>query len=165
MRWSIIRLIWHRELRDQLRDRRTLFMIAGLPLLLYPLLGFAVIRFAQGFASQPSVVGIARVPHTPDDFPRRQPPEAGLHPAPALTWLMLAPGAPTFAPDRILGAAALADAGYQTLDYPLLVQDGQLTGPAAGRPVGLFGVEGPLKIEFVDAPADALRDKKIDLLL
>ena len=39
MRWSIIRLIWVRELRDQLRDRRTIFMIAVLPLLLYPLLG------------------------------------------------------------------------------------------------------------------------------
>ena len=43
MRWSIIRLIWLRELRDQLRDRRTVFMIVGLPLLLYPLLGFAVL--------------------------------------------------------------------------------------------------------------------------
>src|SRR5436309_3050550 len=30
MRWSIIRLIWLRELRDQLRDRRTVFMIAVL---------------------------------------------------------------------------------------------------------------------------------------
>ena len=46
MRWSIIRLIWLRELRDQLRDRRTLFMIVGLPLLLYPVLGFAVLQFA-----------------------------------------------------------------------------------------------------------------------
>src|SRR5437868_1722686 len=30
MRWSIVRLIWHREFRDQLRDRRTVFMIAVL---------------------------------------------------------------------------------------------------------------------------------------
>src|SRR5947209_216965 len=30
MRWTIVRLIWARELRDQLRDRRTLFMIAVL---------------------------------------------------------------------------------------------------------------------------------------
>ena len=52
MRWSIIRLIWLRELRDQLRDRRTLFMIAGLPLLLYPVLGFAVLQFAVGFVEQ-----------------------------------------------------------------------------------------------------------------
>src|SRR5438034_624090 len=34
MRWSIIRLIWLRELRDQLRDRRTLFVMVVLPLLL-----------------------------------------------------------------------------------------------------------------------------------
>src|SRR5262245_6895962 len=38
MRWSIIRLIWFRELRDQLRDRRTVFMIVLLPIVLYPLL-------------------------------------------------------------------------------------------------------------------------------
>ena len=39
MRWSIIRVIWLRELRDQLRDRRTVFMIVVLPLLIYPLAG------------------------------------------------------------------------------------------------------------------------------
>ena len=32
MRWRIIRLIFRRELRDQLRDRRTLFMIVVLPI-------------------------------------------------------------------------------------------------------------------------------------
>ena len=58
MRWSIIRLIWLRELRDQLRDRRTLFMIAVLPLLLYPVLGFAVLQFALGLAERKIVVGI-----------------------------------------------------------------------------------------------------------
>ena len=44
MRWSIIRLIFFRELRDQLRDRRTVFMIAVLPLVLYPVLGTAVVQ-------------------------------------------------------------------------------------------------------------------------
>ena len=42
MRWSIIRLIWVRELRDQLRDRRTLFMIAVLPIILYPVAGIGL---------------------------------------------------------------------------------------------------------------------------
>ena len=46
------------ELRDQLRDRRTLFMIAVLPLLLYPVLGFAVLQFALGLADRKIVVGI-----------------------------------------------------------------------------------------------------------
>jgi sodium transport system permease protein len=58
MDWSTIRLIWLRELRDQLRDRRTLFMIVVLPLVLYPLLGFSVMGILQGLAQQRSVVGI-----------------------------------------------------------------------------------------------------------
>src|SRR5260370_38965206 len=58
MRWSIIRLIWLRELRDQLRDRRTIIMMAVLPLLLYPALGFAVLQFALSFTGKTNVVGI-----------------------------------------------------------------------------------------------------------
>src|SRR5436305_14318229 len=69
MRWSIIKLIWLRELRDQLRDPRTLCMIAGLPLLLYPVLGFAVLQFAVGFVDRPSVVAVVRSPGQADDFP------------------------------------------------------------------------------------------------
>ena len=54
MRWSIIRLIWMRELRDQLRDRRTIFMIAVLPILLYPVAGFGVMQLAVGYLTQKS---------------------------------------------------------------------------------------------------------------
>ncbi len=82
MRWSIIRLIWLRELRDQLRDRRTLFMIAGLPLLLYPVLGSAVLGFALGFSDRPSVIGVARSAGLPEDFPPRDSAGAGRSPLP-----------------------------------------------------------------------------------
>src|SRR5262245_66608292 len=58
MRWSIIRLIWLRELRDQLRDRRTVFMMAVLPLLIYPALGFGVLQFALTYVNKPNVIGI-----------------------------------------------------------------------------------------------------------
>jgi sodium transport system permease protein len=58
MRWSIIRVIWMRELRDQLRDRRTLFMIAVLPILLYPLAGVGLMELAAGFSQKPQVVGV-----------------------------------------------------------------------------------------------------------
>ena len=58
MRWSIIRVIWVRELRDQLRDRRTLFMIAVLPILLYPLAGVGLMELAAGFSQKPQVVGV-----------------------------------------------------------------------------------------------------------
>ena len=47
MNWSNVRLLLLREIRDQLRDRRTLFMIAVLPVLLYPLLGMSFLQVAQ----------------------------------------------------------------------------------------------------------------------
>jgi sodium transport system permease protein len=45
--WTNVKLIFCREVRDQLRDRRTLFMIAVLPLLLYPLLGMSFLQISQ----------------------------------------------------------------------------------------------------------------------
>ena len=33
MNWQKVGLIFHREVRDQIRDRRTLFMVVVLPLL------------------------------------------------------------------------------------------------------------------------------------
>ena len=42
MRWSNLFVIFRREVRDQIRDRRTLFMIFVLPILLYPILGIGV---------------------------------------------------------------------------------------------------------------------------
>src|SRR5947209_11971139 len=104
MRWSIIKLIWLRELRDQMRDRRTLFMIAGLPLLLYPVLGFAVLQFAVGFVEKPSVLGIVRGPYGSEDFPPRAP-------AALSACFALPPAGPAGAglrPDYLAGAAALA---------------------------------------------------------
>lgn len=63
-----VRLIWFREVRDQLRDRRTVFMIAVLPLLLYPLLGMLFLRITQFMQQQPTrvwVVGAAALPAEP----------------------------------------------------------------------------------------------------
>ncbi|MFP6657597.1 MAG: hypothetical protein VB853_05410, partial [Pirellulales bacterium] len=54
MNWKNIRLIFRREMRDQLRDRRTLFMIAVLPLLFYPLLGVSFFQIAQFLRDAPS---------------------------------------------------------------------------------------------------------------
>lgn len=61
MSWRNIRLIYAREIRDQLRDRRTLFMIAVLPLLLYPLLGMSVFQLSQFLRkAEPKVMVIGR---------------------------------------------------------------------------------------------------------
>ncbi len=68
MSWTNVKLILFREVRDQLRDRRTLFMIAVLPLLLYPLLGMSFIQvaqFMQEHASGVLIVGSTDVPGLP----------------------------------------------------------------------------------------------------
>lgn len=68
MSWTNVKLIFLREVRDQLRDRRTLFMIAVLPLLLYPLLGMSFIQIAQFMhehASRILIVGWNDVPGLP----------------------------------------------------------------------------------------------------
>src|SRR5688572_11922774 len=60
MRWSIVRVIWLRELRDQLRDRRTVFMIVLLPVLIYPVGGLAIMPLA-GLLAQPHRIGVCGV--------------------------------------------------------------------------------------------------------
>lgn len=47
MRLSIIRAILGKELRETLRDRRTLFLTVGLPVLLYPLVILGFTRIAE----------------------------------------------------------------------------------------------------------------------
>ena len=47
MKWVNVKWIYLREIRDQLRDRRTLFTIFVLPVLLYPLLGMGFLQIAQ----------------------------------------------------------------------------------------------------------------------
>jgi sodium transport system permease protein len=68
MNWSNVRLIAVRELRDQLRDRRTLFVIAVLPLLLYPVIGVSLVHVAQFSREHPLriwVLGAENLPETP----------------------------------------------------------------------------------------------------
>jgi sodium transport system permease protein len=68
MKLSNVKLIFLREVRDQLRDRRTLFMIFVLPLLLYPLLGmsfFQVVQFMHEHPARVQIIGLKPI----DDLP------------------------------------------------------------------------------------------------
>ena len=56
MNWKNVKLILAHEVRDQLRDRRTVFMIVVLPLLLYPLLGMSFFQISQFMQEQPTSV-------------------------------------------------------------------------------------------------------------
>lgn len=68
IRWSNVLVIFQREVRDQLRDRRTVFMIFVLPMLLYPILiiGAAQIRAASETRTRTVVlVGAEHLPAEP----------------------------------------------------------------------------------------------------
>ena len=68
MNWANVKLILLRELRDQLRDRRTLFMIAILPIFLYPLIGMSflqIAQFMQEHATKVKVIGSRYLPEDP----------------------------------------------------------------------------------------------------
>ncbi len=134
MRWSIIRLIWLRDLRDQLRDRRTVLMIALLPLVLYPILGMAVMQFALGFTEKPSRIGIVG---KAGEFPPRKEGKGPLNTVPAASWLALTPPAPGglgLPLDRVLGAAALVKVSRHRPDEPPLVAAGHIDPAYFGKP-------------------------------
>ena len=68
MKWDNVKLIFNREMRDQLRDRRTLFTVAIMPMILYPLMGMAMLQVAQFMREYPTkvwVVGMDNLPVTP----------------------------------------------------------------------------------------------------
>lgn len=66
MSWKNVSLIFQREVRDQLRDRRTIFMVAVLPLLLYPALGLGMFQMITLFSEQPRTVVILGEEHLPE---------------------------------------------------------------------------------------------------
>lgn len=68
MRAKNVKLILFRELRDQLRDRRTLFSVVVLPVLLYPLLGLLIMQvtqFRQQSTTHLQIVGSDELPENP----------------------------------------------------------------------------------------------------
>lgn len=68
MSWLNVKWIFLREVRDQLRDRRTLFTIVVLPVLLYPLLGMSflhVTQFSREHTTPILVLGADALPERP----------------------------------------------------------------------------------------------------
>ncbi len=65
IRWGNVWTIFRREARDQLRDRRTLFMVLVLPLLLYPILGFAILQLSATFDQKARTVVVLGTEHLP----------------------------------------------------------------------------------------------------
>lgn len=66
MKWNNVKLIFLREVRDQLRDRRTLFMITILPVLLYPMLGLGIVEMLLTFKEKERTVVVLNASDLPD---------------------------------------------------------------------------------------------------
>ena len=60
--WSRVCLVFRRELLDQIRDRRTVIMLIGLPFLLYLVFGVGFVHLAATFVVEPSTVVIVGAP-------------------------------------------------------------------------------------------------------
>ena len=67
MRWSILYVIFRREVLDQLRDRRTLFMIFVFPILLYPILGYGILQVTAAMEKKPRLVVVVGAEHLPKE--------------------------------------------------------------------------------------------------
>ncbi|MCA9039438.1 MAG: ABC transporter permease subunit [Planctomycetaceae bacterium] len=65
MNWRNIRLIFMREVRDLLRDRRTLFMVFMMPLLLYPALGIGMAQMMLSYREKVRTVVVLGEEHLP----------------------------------------------------------------------------------------------------
>lgn len=76
-RWSVVRLIAAREFRDQLRDRRTLFLILGLPILMYPLFIGVGLLFYAAIKEKQFVIAVVGGEHLPQPKPDEVPPASG----------------------------------------------------------------------------------------
>jgi sodium transport system permease protein len=79
MRWSTVFVIFRREVRDQLRDKRTLFMIFVLPILLYPLLGIGAFKYAEIAEQKLRTVVIVGPEFLPAEPPLLKPDGTGFH--------------------------------------------------------------------------------------
>jgi sodium transport system permease protein len=123
MRWSIIRLIALRELRDLLRDRRTVFLVIVLPILLYPGIGLAGIIMSYSLVDRTSVVGIPRN----IAFPPVQVTESSSpHLIETANWFSFQPVSPLGQSCRLTGTFGLVASSRRLGDYPPLVRDGTI---------------------------------------
>ncbi|MFL5328973.1 MAG: ABC transporter permease [Gemmataceae bacterium] len=82
MNWSVVRLIAGRELRDLLRDRRSLILLLVLPVVIYPGFALAFIHFYIATLEHPSKVGVVNV----DALPKCR-----IGPRPSAAWWAVIP--------------------------------------------------------------------------
>ena len=125
-------LIARREIRDLLRDRRTLMIVLLLPALLYPTFILVGLGFAATLKDQKTVIGVSGAEYLPAVKER--------------------PAA------LVVGGAYLVEADRR-LDDPALLHDGQFRTRYVSRQAGQATVEVVLLTESAE---EAVRDRKVD---
>ena len=73
MSWSNLFVIFRREVLDQIRDRRTLFMIFVFPILLYPILGYGIIQATAAREKKPRIVVVVGAEYLPTERAAAEP--------------------------------------------------------------------------------------------
>jgi sodium transport system permease protein len=162
MHWTIVRLIWHRELRDLLRDRRWLFMLLGLPVLLYPVFGLVGFVFALTMLDQEIRLGVAGLENLP------RPTSAGpVGPSAEFAWLTALPACGGDGVSAITGAAGQVLALRPMAAYPpLVVKMGdayRFVESDADGPPDVF--KPPSIVPLPSADPGPLDAKKVDAML
>jgi sodium transport system permease protein len=133
MRRAVVRLIAVREARDQLRDRRTMFLILGLPVLMYPLFVGVGTVFVTMLKGKQLVVGVVGADNLP------APGAGGANPYPPLLVNDRFPDA--YLPNTPDDPEAAA--GRLTVKRLDAASDGALAGLLAARDVDVVVVVEP----------------------
>ena len=138
MRVPVVRLIAVREIRDLLRDRRTVMLILVMPAVLYPFFGLAAFLYLESATGQRTVIGVAG---TGDRPPPGEPPFPSLVTGDAFTEPEPKPGAdPKLAATGTLVVVPVGDAAEavrtKAVDAAIVVPAGVFARPAGGdKPV------------------------------
>src|SRR5262245_15312258 len=143
MRRSVVRLIAGREIRDLLRDRRTILIILVLPALLYPAFVVVGLAFAFSLMDQKTVIGVAGAEYLPAAKPH---------------------------PEALLTGGPFAVEAERRWDDPPLLVDGKFDRKYLKSEVAIGSLEvrllsspddGPLQAREVDAmiiiPPDVMK--------
>lgn len=161
MNSTIIRLIWHRELRDLLRDRRWLFMLLGLPVLLYPVFGLVGFVFAVTMLDHEVRVGVVGIDHLP------RPVAAGpVGPSGEFAWLAAVPTAGSGVSVPLGPAAAVLALRRHAAFPPLIVKDGddyQFVEPDADASPDML--RPPVVVPLSSEDRGPLDARAVDVLL
>jgi sodium transport system permease protein len=140
MRRFTVQLIARRELRDLVRDRRTLFIVLILPAILYPVFGLVGFLFALTSLKQEVVVGVIGAEFLPSRA-------SYVPPEPAI--------------EAAAGAGLTAIRIGQRLDEPPLIDDGRFANDFAT----LLDLEGMRVVAIDPAERDPLGSRQADVLL